>query len=151
MKNILGRRTKSPLVRRPILFNTCVNIPMSSQLLAVYCPRKIHILRLPGTPDGLKDRPLFTEQGRGGRCCPYLRDSEGHPYSGGLSPHRYHSPAEFPLRCGQRSSTGKSSCPEHPPRQKKSHSSFFYRRKSEKNPGYGWARMVQVILWISSF
>ena len=61
------------------------------------------------------------------------------------------SPAEFPLRCGQRSSTGKSSCPEHPPRQKKSHSSFFYRRKSEKNPGYGWARMVQVILWISSF
>lgn len=28
-------------------------------------PRKIHILRLPGTPDGLKDRPLFTEQGRG--------------------------------------------------------------------------------------
>lgn len=38
---------------------------MSSQLLAVYCPRKIHILRLPGTPDGLKDRPLFTEQGRG--------------------------------------------------------------------------------------
>ena len=65
MKNILGRRTKSPLVRRPILFNTCVNIPMSSQLLAVYCPRKIHILRLPGTPDGLKDRPLFTEQGRG--------------------------------------------------------------------------------------
>ena len=39
---------------------------MSSQLLAVYCPRKIHILRLPGTPDGLKDRPLFTEQGRGG-------------------------------------------------------------------------------------
>ena len=65
MNNILGRRTKSPLVRRPILFNTCVNIPMSSQLLAVYCPRKIHILRLPGTPDGLKDRPLFTEQGRG--------------------------------------------------------------------------------------
>lgn len=38
----IGRRTKSPLVRRPILFNTCVNIPMSSQLLAVYCPRKIH-------------------------------------------------------------------------------------------------------------
>lgn len=123
---------------------------MSSQLLAVYCPRKIHILRLPGTPDGLKDRPLFTEQGRGDDAVRIYETRKDILILGGYRRIDTIAQQSSRLDAANGHPQGKVAVRNtlHA-RKNLIHHSFY--RKSEKNPGYGWARMVQVILWISSF
>lgn len=123
---------------------------MSSQLLAVYCPRKIHILRLPGTPDGLKDRPLFTEQGRGDGAVRIYETRKDILILGGYRRIDTIAQQSSRLDAANGHPQGKVAVRNtlHA-RKNLIHHSFII--KSEKNPGYGWARMVQVILWISSF